>query len=125
MALIWLLRPCAGRARAEWTAVKGVVGQSLLYPYVARDLLVRGNVTFKFLVGDSSSLYFVVDAVKAKVFFETPFDVYSEWESMPLLLKSLPLSVALTALMLNGGKLSKFLKMARNNECACGFGTCR
>ncbi|MCC6004887.1 MAG: hypothetical protein LM590_11160, partial [Thermofilum sp.] len=107
---------------ADRAAVKGVVGQSLLYPYVARDLLVCGNVTFKFFVGDSSLLYFVIDAAKDKVFFETPLDVYSEWESTPLLLKYLPVSVALTAFMLSGGKLSKFLKTVRNNERACYFG---
>jgi hypothetical protein len=57
---------------AERTVAKGVVGQSLLYPYVTLELLVRGNASFKFLVGDSSLLYFVVDATRAKVSFEPP-----------------------------------------------------
>jgi len=95
---------------AEKSVVKGVVGQSLLYPYVARDLLLRGKTSFKFLVGDSSLLYFVVDATKAKVSFEPPLNIYSEWESVPLVLKHLPLSLMLTVFILYSGQLPSFLK---------------
>jgi hypothetical protein len=98
---------------AEQTAAKGVAGQSLLYPYVARDLLTRGNVTFKFLVGDSSLLYFAVDATRAKVSFEQPLNVYSEWESVPLFWRHLPSSLVLTVLALCGSKLAKLLKERR------------
>jgi len=89
---------------AEQIVVKKVIGQSLLYPYIARDLQVHGNVTLRFLVGDSSLLYFKVDALRAKVVFEPPLDVYSEWEAVPLLLKHLPLSFAFTVLVLSCGK---------------------
>jgi hypothetical protein len=98
---------------AEQAKVNGVVGQSLLYPYVARDLLVRGNTTFIFLVGDSSLLYFVVNAGRSKVSFIPPLDIYSEWESVPLLVKHLPLSVILTVLTIGGFKLAELLKKSK------------
>jgi hypothetical protein len=100
---------------AKQSVAKGVVGQSLLYPYVARNLLVDGNASFKFLVGDSSLLYFVVNATRAKISFEPPLDIYSEWESVMLVLKHLPLSLVLTALILYSGKLPEVLKKLRKS----------
>ncbi|MCC5997926.1 MAG: hypothetical protein LM573_02505 [Thermofilum sp.] len=100
---------------AEQAKVNGVVGQSLLYPYIARDLLVRGNTTFLFLVGDSSLLYFVVNADRSKVSFIPPLDIYSEWESVPLLVKHLPLSVVLTVLIIGGFKLAGLLKKSKES----------
>ncbi|MCC6004374.1 MAG: hypothetical protein LM590_08545, partial [Thermofilum sp.] len=100
---------------AKQSVAKGVVGQSLLYPYVARNLLVNGNASFKFLVGDSSLLYFEVDANRAKISFEPPLDIYSEWESVMLVLKHLPLSLVLTALILYSGKLSVVLEKLRKS----------
>jgi hypothetical protein len=98
---------------AEQAVVKQVIGQSLLYPYVTRDLLIRGRATFRFVTGDSSLQYFIVDITKAKVSFEQPLDIYSEWESAPLFWKHLPLSIALTALVLCSVKLPKFLERCR------------
>jgi hypothetical protein len=98
---------------ADQAAVKGVVGQSLLYPYMARDLFVRGNTTFMFLVGDSSLLYFAVNADRSKVSFISPLDIYSEWESVPLLVKHLPLSIVLTVLTIGGFKLAGLLKKSK------------
>jgi hypothetical protein len=98
---------------AEQAKVNGVVGQSLLYPYVARDLLVRRNTTFLFLVGDSSLLYFAVNADRSKVSFISPLDIYSEWESVPLLVKHLPLSIVLTVLTIGGFKLAGLLKKSK------------
>jgi len=100
---------------AERTMAKGVVGQSLLYPYVTLDLLVHGDASFKFLVGDSSLLYFVADATRAKVSFEPPLNIYSEWESVPLLLKHLPLSLVLTVFILYSSRLSTFLKKLKRS----------
>jgi hypothetical protein len=98
---------------ANQATIKGVVAQSLLYPYVSRDIQVRGSATFNFLVGDSSLMYFVVDAARAKFSFEQPLDFYSEWESVPLLLKHLPLSLALTVLVLGMERLPKSLQKFR------------
>jgi hypothetical protein len=95
---------------AKQSVAKGVVGQSLLYPYIARDLLVRGNTTFLFLFGDSSLLYFAVNADRSKVSFIPPLDIYSEWESVPLLVKHLPLCVVLTVLTVGGFKLAGLLE---------------
>jgi hypothetical protein len=105
---------------AERATVEGVVGQSLLYPYMARDLQVHGNATLRFLVGDPSLLYFKVDALRAKVVFEPPLDVYSEWEAVPLLLKHLPLSFAFTVLVLSCGKFwrSPVLRVRNLQPCS-------
>jgi hypothetical protein len=101
---------------AEQAKVNGVVGQSLLYPYIARDLLVRGNTTLMFLVGDSSLLYFAVNADRSKVSFIPPLDIYSERESVPLLVKHLPLSVVLTVLIIGGFKLAGLLKKSKESK---------
>ena len=85
---------------ARQALARGVMAQSLLYPYVARDLVLRGNATFRFVVGDDNLLYFIVDPKDSSVSFETPLDIYSERESAPLVLKHLPWSASLSVLLL-------------------------
>ncbi|WP_148682152.1 hypothetical protein [Thermofilum adornatum] len=72
---------------AQRSVIRGVFGQSLLYPYLARDLIVIGNATFRFVRGDDSFLYFFVDASNSKIMFDPSLNIYSEWESVPLVLK--------------------------------------
>jgi hypothetical protein len=72
---------------AQHSVIRGVFGQSLLYPYLARDLVVIGNATLIFVRGDSSFLSFFVDARNSKIVFEPQLNIYSEWESVPLVLK--------------------------------------
>jgi hypothetical protein len=72
---------------AQRSVIKGVFGQSLLYPYLARDLVVIGNATFSFILGDSSLLSFFVNTRNCKIVFEPQLNIYSEWESAPLVLK--------------------------------------
>jgi hypothetical protein len=72
---------------AQYSVIKGVFVQSLLYPYLARDLVVNGNATFRFVSGDSSFLYFFVDAKNSKIAYEPQLNIYLEWESVPLVLK--------------------------------------
>jgi hypothetical protein len=72
---------------AQRSVIKGVYWQVLLYPYLIRDLVVIGNTTFRFVCGDSSFSSFFVDALSSKIVFEPQLDIYSEWESVPLMLK--------------------------------------
>jgi len=100
---------------ARQALARGVMAQSLLYPYVARDLVLRGNATLRFVVGDDNLMYFIVDPKDSSVSFEKPLDIYSEWESLPLVLKHLPWSAALSALLLCSyyGFLKRFGKFKR------------
>jgi len=74
---------------AQSSVIKGVIVQSLLYPYLVRDLVSVGNLTLIFARGDSFVLYFFVDAKNSKIVFVPPLNIYSEWESMTLVLKYL------------------------------------
>ncbi|MCC6003897.1 MAG: hypothetical protein LM590_06100 [Thermofilum sp.] len=72
---------------AQRSVINGVYWQALRYPYLVRDLVVIGNVTFSFICGDSSFSSFFVNARSSKIMFEPQLDIYSDWESMPLVLK--------------------------------------
>jgi hypothetical protein len=92
---------------SQYATIEGVAGQSMVYPYLAHDLVVYGSTTFRFMAGDSSLLYFIVDLRNSKAFFNPPLEIYSEWESIPLLLKHSPWVVAILVLLVYSWLLFK------------------
>jgi len=100
---------------ANYAAAKGVISQTLVYPYLARDLVIQGNSTFSFVMGDSSVLYFVTGLGTSKAAFEPPPNIYSEWESLPLILKHLPWVSVVSALLLASRKLLRVTKRSHEH----------
>jgi len=75
---------------AKETVITGVHYQGLKYPYLARDLILKGSATLRYVVGDE---LLVLYANADEVEFTKPLQIYDEAVTMLLIPKYMTLYV--------------------------------
>jgi len=64
--------------------IRGVLYQGLKYPYLAKDLVLRGNTTVKYVVGDN---LLALQTAASSIEFIENLKIYNEFDSLPLLFR--------------------------------------
>jgi len=98
---------------AKEVIIAGVRYQGLRYPYLARDLTLKGNSTLRYVVGDELLVLYVrADELE----FAESLQIYNEAVTMLLVLKYVPIYVIMFLLLIYSSLVFKSLEFTSTHS---------